>query len=364
MNAALPSLDLNITVQDMRKIWGQASTGQTRPGQINLTPLHARLVELFERWLGMDRIDRQEDLEALGSLLFQILFDGPLFGLYEELRRQAGPGQRLRLQLGFQEAAFEIAGYPWEFLYVPETETRRGYFMATEASIVLSRYMPLDAERLADLKPVMGPLTILVVVSSPGDLHPVIAPPVIEALTNLAQDHGARLIVEKAPTADRFLQVLRDNQPQVLHFLGHGQFNAARQRGEVALLADDGAHALWVPDRLFADYFQQMDTVPRLVFLHSCQGGANQFQARFAGLAPQLVRANIQAVIAMQYPINNGPAIQFAKAFYRELAGGAPVDSAAQAGRLAITSDPNYAHANRVFGTPMLWMRSRSGVIL
>ena len=86
--------------------------------------------------------------------------------------------------------------------------------------------------------------------------------------------------------------------------------------------------------------------------------------ARFAGLAPQLVRADVQAVVAMQYPITNKAAIQFSQAFYAELSRGAPVDNAVQSGRLALVANPENAYANRVFGTPMLWMRSRTGMVM
>jgi CHAT domain-containing protein len=236
--------------------------------------------------------------------------------------------------------------------------------MATEQNLVLSRFIPLETERLDDLKSVEGPMTILIVVSSPEDQPRVIAPPVIEAIQNLAKNQEITVVVEKLPTVDRFQEVIQENRPHVLHFLGHGEFDETKQAGKIALLADDERQARWVPDRLFAAYFTQMEAPPRLVFLHSCEGGANQFSARFAGLAPQLVRNNVQAVIAMQYPIQNKAAILFSKAFYRELLRRAPVDSAAQSGRYAITNDPDYGYESRVFGTPMLWMRSRSGMIL
>lgn len=358
------SRELTITIQDMSVIRADAYTGQTVFGKLDLPPLHRRLVQVFQHWLGMDQVTRMEDLEALGSLLFQAIINGDVYQLFDSLRKAASKSQRLRLQLSFQEQAFEIAGYPWEFLYSPETETRRGYFLATGQDLVLSRYMPLETERVDDLTATGEPLRILIAVSSPEGLYKVIAPPVIEAIQNLGAGFDVQVIVEKQPGIDRFLEGLEANKPHVLHFLGHAQFNQTKNQGEIALLDEDLRGPRWVPDRLFADYFSQMEAIPRLVVLHSCEGGANQFNARFAGLAPQLVRNDVQAVVAMQYPILNKAAILFSKAFYRELARGASVDSATQSGRYAITLDPDFGFDSRVFGTPMLWMRSRSGVIL
>jgi hypothetical protein len=358
------SRELTITIQDMSVIRADASTGQTAFGKLDLPPLHRRLVQVFEHWLGMDQVTRMEDLEALGSLLFQAIINGEIYQLFDSLRKTASKSQRLRLQLSFQEPAFEIASYPWEFLFCPETETRRGFFLATESELVLSRYMPLETDRKGDLQSSSGTLRILIVVSSPEGLIKVIAPPVIEAIQKLETDFAVQIVVEKQPSVERFLEALEKNKPDVLHFLGHAQFNPAKNQGEIALLDDDLLGPRWVPDRLFAEFFSQMQAIPQLVILHSCEGGANQFDARFAGLAPQLVRNDIQAVVAMQYPILNKAAILFSKAFYRELARGAAVDSATQSGRYAICLDPDFGYDSRVFGTPMLWMRSRSGVIL
>src|SRR5205823_2530038 len=94
-----------------------------------------------------------------------------------------------------------------------------------------------------------------------------------------------------------------------------------------------------------------------------CEGGAVDFDANYAGLAPQLVRAGIQAVVAMQYPISNNAAIIFSRAFYRAMAKGEPVDIAVQTGRYRITTSISKAYDSRVFGIPVLYMRSRDGVI-
>src|SRR6266571_5940644 len=109
-------------------------------------------------------------------------------------------------------------------------------------------------------------------------------------------------------------------------------------KGEIALLDIDETSVRWVRDREFTEFFIQMHSVPHLAFLHLCEGGVIDFNANFAGLAPQLVRAGIQAVVAMQHPISNNAAIIFSRVFYRELSKGAPIDTAVQDGRWRITT--------------------------
>jgi len=87
-------------------------------------------------------------------------------------------------------------------------------------------------------------------------------------------------------------------------------------------------------------------------------------QANFAGLAPQLIRANVQAVVAMQYPITQLAAMMFSTRFYRQLLRGDPVDHAVQISRwrMSLAVDDKTILL-RDFGTPVLYMRSHDGVI-
>ena len=98
------SRELTITIQDMSVIHADASTGQTVFGKVDLSPLHQRLIRVFEHWLGMDQVKRMEDLEALGSLLFEAIFNGDVFRLYDNLRQQASKTQRWQPCAGCRQA--------------------------------------------------------------------------------------------------------------------------------------------------------------------------------------------------------------------------------------------------------------------
>jgi hypothetical protein len=223
--------------------------------------------------------------------------------------------------------------------------------------------MPLDTSR-KPLKPAESPLRILIVVSQPTDMPPVVSAPVIEVIKELAKSYPIQIDTLDEPTIDNFLDKLKETMPHVLHFIGHGRFNKAEQKGAIALLKPDQKSAEWCEDAIFAEYFVNARVLPRLIFLHLCEGGSVDLEANFAGLAPRLMRSKIQAVVAMQYPITNKAAIAFSRAFYRELAKGEPIDDAVQQGRYKIIVDDPTAYNNRVFGTPVLYMHSQDGIIL
>jgi CHAT domain-containing protein len=85
-------------------------------------------------------------------------------------------------------------------------------------------------------------------------------------------------------------------------------------------------------------------------------------QQVFAGIAPNVVRRGIPAVVAMQYSILDTTAKLFADEFYRTLALGWPVDAAIQTTRNAISMEVGLD--KRDFATPVLYMRAKDGIIL
>src|SRR5205807_94137 len=188
--------------------------------------------------------------------------------------------QRLRIQLSFEGKAADLANLPWEYLYSPDTETSAGFFLATNVDLVLSHYMPLELAREA-LAPAESPLRILIIVSRPLDLGPVLADSVIETIENLGEKFNIQINKLTEPTVARLLEILEDLQPHVVHFIGHGQFEKVDGRGQIALLDMQAKNALWIRDREFAEFFVQRYAVPRLAFLQLCEGGAVDFTANF-----------------------------------------------------------------------------------
>lgn len=359
----MSAVELTVTVQNPQTVRVEDEHGGSVLGGVDPDPLRRDTIEVFEDWLSRGTISRREELMVLGQHLFQLLFNGQVEIFFEKTLARVPKGERLRVQLSFQEEANELARLPWEYLYHP----RPPFWFSTHVDLVLSRYMPLPTGR-SSLAPAESPLRLLIMVSEPkdGSLGPVVAEPVIEAIEKLKERLPIEIIrLQEPPTRDRFVDVLAKHQPHVLHFIGHGRFDrkAPTPLGQIALLMPGGHTVDWCRDQDFAEFFTQARARPRLVFLHLCEGAVADFNANFAGLAPQLMQKEIQAVVAMQYPITNMAAIQFSRAFYEQLAEGEPIDKAVQVARYRLTTTLPQAYDSRIFGTPVLYMHSYDGII-
>ncbi len=157
-------------------------------------------------------------------------------------------------------------------------------------------------------------------------------------------------------------QKLREKPYNVFHFIGHGKFD--NNKGCIALVDTDGKYKL-LDDEGFANFFLGNRSLGLAVLnscqgarslglavLNSCQGAAMSDNQAFAGIAPNLVRRGIPAVVAMQYEILDTTAKLFADEFYRTLALGWPVDAAMQTTRNAISMEVGLDKPD--FATPVL----------
>ncbi len=354
------SIELTVIVDDMRTIRAQLNRGETK---FQGTPdnLYLETIRIFENWLRLRRLSSRKELEVLGSYLYKVLFRGEVEDSFKRaLVTATQDKEHLRVQLSFSGNAADLASLPWEYLYYPDTEYHRGFFLATRADLVLSRYMPLEEPQ--SITPIESSLRILLVISDPEDEHlePVVAEPIIEAMEKLVETNAITFGRLEKPTIDNFIDKLEEFQPHVLHFFGHGRYDEERKEAEIALFDIDERRGAWLTDRMFADCFTRARPVPRLVFLHLGESNTKNFKANFERLAPELIRTNIQAVVAMRYPIETKAATVFCRTFYGELAKGESVDVAVQMGRHKITtSDAN----TRVFGTPVLYMQTSDGLV-
>lgn len=95
----------------------------------------------------------------------------------------------------------------------------------------------------------------------------------------------------------------------------------------------------------------------RLALLNACEGARAARSDPFAGVAQQLLRQGIPAVIAMQFEITDKAAIILAREFYDALADGYPVDGALAEARKSIFTAENDIE----WGTPVLYLRAQDG---
>lgn len=288
-----------------------------------------------------------------GQRLFAAVFDNEvqacLRSSQDTVRRQ---GARLRLRLHLTDVP-ELATLPWEYLY----HATLNRFLALSAETPLVRYLELPDLILPVA--ITAPLRLLVIIASPTD-HPQLD---VEQewgrLKTALADLEQRGLLEIERVEDARLAVLQQRLRQldyhILHFIGHGGFDAQRQEG-VLLLEDQAARSYPVIGGDLGMLLHDHRSL-RLVVLNACQGGRSAGNDPFAGVAQRLVQQRIPAVVAMQFAITDQAAIVFAQEFYSALADSYPVDAALTEARKAI-----FAQGNKVeWGTPVLYMRAPDG---
>ncbi|BAY88950.1 Miro domain-containing protein [Microchaete diplosiphon NIES-3275] len=343
--------DFQILVTADRKIRASSEQGDEW-GELRLEMNKIKLsLKLLE--------SRQTDsdlLKALGGELYQALFPTKIHGrLQATIAGAQANNYEVRLRLVFESP--ELAALPWEFLYDEATNT----FLANNTQTVLSRYVDVPLQK-RELKAASQPLKVLLVISSPSNLPPLDVAGeerlIRDALAKHIDAGTIELDVLHQATRSNISQKLREKPYNVFHFIGHGKFE--NNKGCIALVDTDGKYKL-LDDEGFANFFLGNRSLG-LAVLNSCQGAAVSSNQAFAGIAPNLVRRGIPAVVAMQYEILDTTAKLFADEFYRTLALGWPVDAAIQTTRNAISMEVGLDKPD--FATPVLYMRAKDGIIL
>jgi hypothetical protein len=117
----------------------------------------------------------------------------------------------------------------------------------------------------------------------------------------------------------------------------------------LAFVGKDG-RSDWRPAQTFAREVGEHSS-RRLVFLQACESAVADARTYMPSIAGSLVGHGVFAVIGMQARITNGQGVEFAVAFYKELAKGRPVDEAVRAGRQAVEDSEKPSNVDR-FGPP------------
>jgi Restriction endonuclease/CHAT domain len=292
----------------------------------------------------------ERPVRELGRLLFEALFTGPVYGTYRaSLGAVQQQGKRLRLVLRL--AAPELAALPWEMLFDPET----GTYLCRQEPLVRHVAAPYTPDPLE----VRLPLRMLGLIASPRGLPPLevdeemdrleraLTGPIANGLVELAWVHQATWAGVHAH--------LLAAEWHILHFVGHGDYDAIADEGVIALVGPDGRADLVEANR-FADLLGEAQPIPRLVVLNSCSSGRSGGQDIFSGTAAALARSGISSVAAMQFAVSDTAAIAFARGLYTAIAHGRDVAQAARSGRISILGIPHSLE----WVTPVLYLRGQA----
>ena len=338
-----------VTIQT--SLTGDASGSLALPWTLN--ELRQRLGELELEATNRDL------LAVIGGQLFQALFNGYVRDRYVEAVGKAQAG--LRLRLWFDPP--ELQALPWELLY----DAERNEFLALSGRVLVTRYLsvPRGTPPLA----VTAPLSILVVTAAPKD-RPLLAvdaeaAAVQAALEPLAAQGLVRVSVLPHAQVMTLRDALRDFQPHVLHFAGHGGIGP--EGGALILEGADGRSRLLSGSELST---MLKFTGVRLAVLNAClsarsaaveAGSFDEQRRALLGVGPALVRAGLGAVVAMQFSLADEAARLFAQDVYRTLARLEPADQAVARAREALMLE--IGEGRREWATPVLFLRAPDGVV-
>jgi hypothetical protein len=296
----------------------------------------------------LERLETDLDsLLRLGQSLFHMLFQGEIKAVYARSQGVLNSHQGLRLRFTIDPKEYEAAAMPWEFLIDPD----QGPLVMLDAPIV--RYLPQQAVIPALVAPL--PLRVLVtsssaLVSDQGIQHEF--EEIQHALIGLSS--AVQIETEPHLTRKQLMRRLREGF-HIWHFIGQG--GVTKDGKEAMLLFESPTGGSEQVSALELGILLRGSDL-RLVVLDACDR-ARLLIEPFRSIAPALIRAQIPAVVAMQFPIPQQATQAFAGEFYRALAEGFPIDACVTEGRKAVMSATGLGRPD--WGIPVVYTRASDG---
>jgi len=289
--------------------------------------------------------------KSWGQALYDVIFSGAAETcLLRSLDAARNNDAGLRIRLHLTDVP-ELATLPWELAFSPP----RDRFLALSNATPIVRYMALaeGAPRL----PVGPPLRMLCVLADPVDLAPRLDVEsewrsVRDAIAPLVEAGAVLLERLATPTVSELRGYLRRHAVNLLHFIGHGWFDAAA--GQAGLVFEDETQQASLVNAEQLGVLLEGHSALRLVFLNACDGARVDERDAFQGVAQHLVRLGAPIVVAMQFAISSARAAMLAQEFYRAVADGYPAEAAITEARKALFapgSAPDWA-------TPVIFTRA------
>jgi CHAT domain len=369
--------DLTVEMTDLRedtfsvRVIGETPDGrEMRADEVERPRFESDLNQLIGK-LARRRTTQQE-LILLGQKLGELLLPGKVRELYlsslAEIRRNR-EGLRLRLRI----EPPQLAALPWELAHLQQTggEPVAGDFLCLQRDVSVTRYENIGLA----VQPVApkDKFKIAIALANPmADLNVDADRRAIEAAINAFNTNAGEMGLESIVLESATRQSLQTGLKgvDIFHFAGHGKFDAQpgdtelRNRGQIILEKEDGSEDPLDSDRL-AQIITHNDV--RLVVLGACRTAARDAQAAWSGVAPALVRANVPAVLAMQFNVEDDAVTQFISAVYSGIFAGDTIDQAVTKGRWRIfagVGQQNFDWARmRDWMVPVLYLRAPDGLL-
>ncbi len=225
---------------------------------------------------------------------------------------------------------------PADYLRVPfEATWHDNDFLALKHPVVRSIHRrkcirpPLNSELFESLLSNQRKLKILLVASDPDPKNRLPhAQLEIEAVQSVLKPFEASvectIVHKRDATVDNLTRVLEAGRYHIVHYAGHSSFNPKKPEGSYLLLKDDNGD----PEPLLLDRLGQIvggaESLLAFFYLSSCEGtalGARclDHEYEFKGIADNLVRSGVPAVLGFRSKIFDKEARALAESFYRNL---------------------------------------------
>lgn len=303
-----------------------------------------------------------KDARLLGEALAAALLPPDVWNALNSKITQATAvqeGVRVRLML----SGSELNNWPWEFMVFNRAggEIKISDFLALMPNVSLVRHTatPLPAWSVE----AKVPARVLVAVASPSG-WPKLQVAEERSVVVQALEGCAQLNLVSVEHAQRSQLPNKANPAHLFHFAGHGKFEKVQSsvpgayEGTASIILEDGYGD---EDSLDAELLavQLRDAGVRVAVLGACQTAQRDDLGAWSSVAEALLKAELGAVVGMQFPVRDKTALCFAQHFYGALAVGLSIDEAVAASRVAVAGSGDA----RGWATPVLYLRSPDGVI-
>lgn len=305
------------------------------------------------------------DALKLGAILAEALLPPEVWEVLNNRITQAaaqGEGVRVRLML----SGSDLGNLPWEFLLFNRGggENKVSDFLALMPNVSVVRH---TATTLPSWKVKASlPLRLMVGIASPEDPKwPTLNIDTERANMEKALKHNTQIQVNYVEHMRKDQLPSNTSPAHLFHFAGHGAFELDQSIATPGVnvgtasveLEDEYGDADSLKAELLAVQLRQAGT--RVAVLGACQTAQRDDAGAWSSAAEALLKAELGAVVGMQFPILDTSAIAFSDGFYKSLGTGLSIDEAVTTGRIAIAAseDP------RGWATPVLYLRSPDGVV-
>jgi hypothetical protein len=314
----------------------------------------------------------EEFLKLLGTRLFNVLFNGQVRRLYDAVLYRH---KRKRVNIIFTSMLSWLSDLPWELAYDPDGDC----FLSTSNVRFLRNVLsPNPADKIERHR---EKLRILVASAQAIGASHISDEEESRRIKDSFRGLIERGLAEVDPivrcTPDQLqarLQCTDDRtEYDVFHFIGHGYYDA-KEGGYVEFVTDSGQS--WeVTAKELVSILRNRGI--RIVFLNACetgrgfsarqnsssstQGGQEQGANYNRGVAIELARQGIPAVVANQYSVVDSLASLFSLHFYSCLAHGLSIADAMREARIAVSYADEAEPMD--WGVPVLFARNPNSTL-